>query len=82
LINEEAAENLKQHKYSGSDLGLAWIYFYNPVSRWLTDRIPESIAPNTITLLGFLHTIVPAAILYSTIGTSLAGDMPVWFLYL
>lgn len=82
MINEEGAENLKQHKYSGQDLGLAWIYFYNPVSRWLTDRIPESIAPNTITLLGFLHTILPAVILYTTIGTSLAGDMPIWFLYL
>jgi len=62
-------------------LGIAYIYFYDPVARKLVSFLPESIAPNTITFLGFLHTIIPAIILYTAIGASLYGDLSTWFIF-
>ncbi len=47
----------------------------------LVSWLPESIAPNTITLFGFFHSLLPAVILYTAIGASLFGDVPTWFIF-
>ena len=80
-IDKKGAENLKNHKYSGGDDGLIYIYFYSPLSNYLVHKLPESIAPNTLTMIGFMHTIAPIVLLYTCIGTALIGDLPKWFIY-
>lgn len=76
------AVNLKNHKYSGSDEGLMYIYFYNPVANKLVTFIPETVAPNMITLLGFMHSITPMIVQFTVIGAQLMGPVPSWFCYL
>ena len=75
--------HLKQHKYSGSDEGIAYIYFFNPLARYIVENmIPEYIAPNTLTFIGFLHTLFPVLILFTVFGTAIIGDLPTWFILL
>lgn len=79
-IDRRGAENLKLHKYSAQDCGLAYIYFYSPVADRLVKLLPDWIAPNTITLVGFCHTLLPIFVLFFCIGTSMVGPIPNWFL--
>jgi len=57
-ISREAAEHIRAHKYSGADLGYSYVYFWSPIANKIVQRLPMSLAPNTITLLGFLHTVI------------------------
>ena len=57
-ITGEGAQNLKKHKYSGNDRGLMYIYFYSPIANKLVDKLPVTLAPNTITLLGLVHNLL------------------------
>ena len=66
------------YKYAGGDSGLVYIYFYNPVSKWLVDRIPESIAPNLITLIGFMFTLGPFLCAFIFYGTRFESEEPVY----
>ena len=59
IIRGEAKENLKRHKYSGLDEGLLYKYFYDPVATKLVQCLPTSVAPNTLTVLGLLCTVIP-----------------------
>lgn len=81
-ISDQAAHHLKQHKYSGVDDGLSWACFWNPVASYLVTLLPDSVAPNTLTLLGFLHAIVPPMMMYFLFGCQLVGDLPSWFIFL
>jgi phosphatidylglycerophosphate synthase len=57
-------------------------YFYNPTANKLVEYMPENIAPNLITLVGFLFSIAPFYILFNHYGTNLInGDVPIphWF---
>ena len=54
-----------------------YIYFYNPVSKWLVERIPDYIAPNLITLIGFMFTLGPFLMAFTFYGTKFESEEPV-----
>ena len=56
-------------KYNGSDRGYMYIYMYNPLAVWCVDHISDKIAPNVITLVGFMFTFVPFVYMFSCYGT-------------
>lgn len=39
-ITPEGANNLKNHKYSGNDMGIAYIYCYSPIANRLVEFLP------------------------------------------
>ena len=82
ILDEQAAYNLTQHKYSGSDEGIFYTYCWNPFATKMVCYLPDWIAPNTLTLLGFMHTVVPFLILFYVSGFDLLGDIPNWFCFL
>ena len=57
-------------------------YFYNPVATKLVEYLPESVAPNTLTVLGLLGTVIPFGILLGVCGCTLCGDVPAWFFFI
>ena len=61
--------NLHQYKYQGGDSGIMWKYFYNPASKRLVEFLPEWLAPNLITLFGFIVITLPFAVLFGCYGT-------------
>mmetsp|Transcript_32291 Transcript_32291/g.49444 ORF Transcript_32291/g.49444 Transcript_32291/m.49444 type:complete len:88 (+) Transcript_32291:37-300(+) len=43
-ISEQQGQNLQSYKYQGGDEGLTYIYFYNPLSKWLVTHLPMWLA--------------------------------------
>ena len=68
-INQEGRENLLKYKYAGGDKGYAYIHFYNPVATRLVEFLPEWIAPNVLTLIGFFFATLPFLILFGAYGS-------------
>lgn len=81
-VSRDAAEKLKLYKYAGGDAGLLYIYFYNPVSRRLVEYLPDTLAPNVITLVGFLFNLVPFLYLFSNYGIDFSTPVPTYFCYI
>ena len=69
-LDTEMKQNLSKYRYAGGDRGIMYIYFYNPLANYLVEFLPESLAPNVITLIGFLFSLLPCFILFRFYGTS------------
>ena len=72
---------MKDHVYSGSDLGILYKIFWSPVANWLVEFVPDWVAPNVLTLIGFIHTLVPVIVLFVIAGFDLIGPVPNWFFF-
>lgn len=82
-INNEGIENIKIFKYNGSDTGPMYLYFYNPIAIWAVSHTPEWIAPNIITLVGFVCSFGPFLYMVLTYGTQFgenAAPLGEWFI--
>ena len=73
---------LKRHKYSAADKGILYLWFYNPISAKLVICLPDWIAPNLITTIGFVHTVIPLCVLFAVDDFTLLGPVPRWFCFL
>ena len=80
-FSEQAAENMKNHKYHGTDLGLLYVHVFSPGANKLVTYLPETLAPNTITAIGLACTVVPFIMLISIWGCNLVGWVPRWFVF-
>jgi ethanolaminephosphotransferase len=73
---------MKDFKYVGSDSGLMYKYFYCPLAIWCVDHTPKWIAPNVITLVGFMFTVGPFIYMFTVYGTQFglyATKIDHWF---
>jgi ethanolaminephosphotransferase len=63
-----------------------YIYFYNPLATKIVKYLPENLAPNLITLFGFIFASLPFFVLFSNFGTKLENDpdknIARWFFFL
>jgi len=58
IITPEGAKALREYQYSGADNSLLYKYILSPLAGWLVDHAtPSTLAPNTITLSGFMLMI-------------------------
>jgi ethanolaminephosphotransferase len=82
-ISEDAKQGLKNYKYSGADYGIAYRIFFNPVCNYIVDHwMPASWAPNTLTTIGFLFTLVPYIMVFALWGSSMFAtptEISSWF---
>ena len=82
-IDNEGIENIKVFKYNGSDTGPMYLYFYNPLAIWGVKHTPEWIAPNIITLIGFMCSFGPWSYMVIVYGTQFgenAAPLGEWFI--
>ena len=57
-LTEDARKNLKTYNYRGVDMSLLYKYILSPLAAFLVNTIiPRSMAPNTITSIGFVLMI-------------------------
>ena len=83
-MNEEQRVNLRNYKYAGGDQGYLYVYFYNPVAKTIVEYLPETLAPNVVTLIGFIFSTLPFIILFGNYGTKFENDsvkIPHWFFF-
>ena len=81
IMKEVQAHNLKGHKYSGSDAGITYKWCYSPLATKLVTYLPDWIAPNVLTLIGFVNTLIPMILLFTVAGFDLMGEVPQWWFF-
>ena len=62
-----------------------YVYFYNPVATKIVEYLPDTLAPNLITLIGFTFSTIPFITLFGCYGTSFEnGEHPIpnWFFFM
>jgi len=83
FVTPQGEKNLVAYKYVGSDASLLYKYFFSPCAQFLVDNvIPEWLAPNVITLIGFMCTMIPHVIILYMTGGTLSGYIPPWLCFL
>ena len=60
IVDESDKKALEQFKYEGSDDSLLYKHFTSPFCQYLVENVvPETIAPNMITFIGFQFILIP-----------------------
>jgi ethanolaminephosphotransferase len=78
FIPKEGLENLRHYKYQGRDLSVIANYVLQPFWRWLVEYLPDWMAPNLITLLGFIGVVIAYLILVVWYAPNMYEDAPPW----
>jgi ethanolaminephosphotransferase len=77
-LSPEGGDAILRYKYSGSDASLLYNYVISPIAQWLVDHvIPESLAPNTITISG-LSLVVAAHVCMLWYSPNMEEVAPRW----
>lgn len=58
-IKKEDENNVRTHKYHGSDSSYIAEYILFPMAEFLIKYTPEWLAPNTITVIGLICNLLP-----------------------
>jgi len=57
-VSRKGLSNLKNYKYSGSDKSIVAKYLGQPFWNWSVQFLPITMAPNLVTLVGFVFIII------------------------
>jgi len=68
-LDKDDRQNLREYKYVGGDAGILYIHCWSPMATYLINGMPRWIAPNMITIIGFMFTIGPFIWLFVAYGT-------------
>jgi len=79
-ITKEGEEAIRQFKYKGGDLSISYKYIWSHLAEKVLLVIPDTWAPNTITLIGFFTHVIGTIILASF--TPFNKPAPSWALFL
>ncbi|KAH6593616.1 hypothetical protein BASA50_007178 [Batrachochytrium salamandrivorans] len=79
-VSKQALINLKEYKYSAMDLSPVSKYIMQPYWTWATTLFPMWIAPNLITLLGFVFVIGNVFLVLLYVPDLAAGE-PSWIYF-
>jgi hypothetical protein len=85
-LSPEARANLPHYKYRAADNGIAYQRFFNPFGNYCVTLLPDWLAPNVITFVGFIFSIAPytAMVVYFSshfYNPKGMDDLPGWIFY-
>lgn len=80
LISEDALIHLKSYKYSSVDKSPFSYYVLRHYWNWFVEYLPLWLAPNLVTLLGFLAILLNVGLLLLMVP-DLVGPAPSWVYY-
>lgn len=78
-ITPEGDKHIAAFKYKGKDLSITYEYLWSPLADKMLELTPPNIAPNTITLVGFLFNIIGTLVLIMQLPYG--SDAPKWSLF-
>jgi hypothetical protein len=82
IDSEDRKNNLITHQYQAEDKSITYQYIMNPLAKKLTEKfVSPNVAPNTLTLISFMHTVVPLVLTYSIEGPDLTAPFPRWLCF-
>lgn len=77
IFTAQEIENAKHHKYNGTDDSILVKLFLRKWWNWLIEFVPMTLAPNMITLIGFLFEIGSFLISF-IVSNCMDNDIPGW----
>jgi len=77
VLSTTEIANLKNYKYRGSDNSLLYHYLLSPLAQAIADVMPDWVAPNVITLVGLLFSLLSFSLTLS-FNPSFGSDAPRW----
>lgn len=79
-ITEEGDRHIAAFTYKGKDLSITYEYLWSPLADKLLLLTPPTIAPNTLTLAGFIINVVGTVVLCLQLPFN--SSAPTWSLVL
>ena len=76
-ISPQGAIGIKQYKYASTNTSIWYHYVSGPFSAWLVDLLPPYVAPNVLTLIGFVCTLLAYALVWYWCPT-FSEEAPSW----
>lgn len=58
------------------------MFFYEPVSRCISNKLPATLSPNFVTSIALMHALIPLVVMWAVYGASTLGDVDRWFIFL
>jgi ethanolaminephosphotransferase len=60
LINAQDVDKIRSFKYNGKDDSILYHKVLSPLAQWIVDnKVPPTLAPNVITLIGLACVLIP-----------------------
>lgn len=74
---------MRNYKYYGGDDGILYKHCWSPLANKLVGGTPRWMAPNMLTIIGFIFTIGPFIWLFAAYGTQFTNivEIPLWFFW-
>lgn len=69
---------ITKFKYAGDDRSYLYLYFFSPLCDRFAELLPETLAPNLITVAGFMLNILNHLVLLYYQGFTFEGRLPTW----
>ena len=63
FLTKKDLETMKKYRFKGSEMTFLDKYLYEPFWDWIAQRLPRTLAPNVITLTGFLMPLMLGIVL-------------------
>lgn len=76
-ISPQGAIGIKEYKYKATNTSLYYHYISGPFSAWLVDKTPVYVAPNVLTLIGFLCVLASYSLVWYWCPT-FTEEAPSW----
>lgn len=78
-MKPELEQNVLSYKYKGSSDSLYYKFFQSPLCDYLVTLLPMWLAPNVITLVGFMFNFVVLILMFALYGSTTEGPIDNWF---
>jgi len=69
------------HHYVGDNNSIFYNYVLNHFCNWIVEFFPRWLAPNMVTLLGFIVNCIPSVLVLIIYDYNLDGHLDDWFCY-
>lgn len=77
-VSPKGEEAIKNYKYKCTSDSLMYGYVMGPLANLSLNFTPYSIAPNTLTFIGFVFNLIPFAMIVSVTGEDFSAEVPRW----
>lgn len=75
-IKPEWVENIRNYKFKANNSSIMYKYFSSPLAERVLEYIPTHVAPNVITLTGFVFIILLTLLIHVFSGSDGKGHIP------
>ena len=77
-VSPKGEERIRNYKYKCQTDSLIYTYIMGPMANFAVKYMPLTMAPNTITFIGFVFNLIPHIIILSYNGEDLSTPLPQW----